>query len=92
METRMTCFDSAWFYIIEFPQGVVLLLETFGVQQTASKLKVIYPVVETGWDESFVFVLSRKVLYVFPPAAVLDKDIVREWWIEEWIRLVIIGL
>jgi hypothetical protein len=71
---------------------LILFLETFGVQQTASKLKVIYPVVETCWDESFVFVLSRKVLDIFPPATVLYEDIICEWWVEVWIRLVRIDL
>jgi hypothetical protein len=53
---------------------------------------MIYPVVETCWDESFVFVLSRKVLDILPPATVLYEDIICEWWVEVWIRLVRIGL
>jgi hypothetical protein len=53
---------------------------------------VIHPVVETCWDESFVFVLSCEVLDVLPPAAILYEDIIRERRVEERVWLVVTGL
>jgi hypothetical protein len=52
---------------------------------------MIYPVIETCWNKSFVSVLPCKVLDILPPAAVLYKHIIRVWWIEERV-LSVVGL
>lgn len=71
------CTPDARPFSIELPQRAISFLKSLRVQEAASKLEMRFPVSESRLEEALVLMLSCEVENIFPPAAILNIDIVR---------------